>query len=119
MKEENHRLRTFVIGLLAAGLLFYLLGVEYGNGYLLGAVVSVIVYEGNLRFWNRIVDSGSAGRGTGMPHFMLNMALWGTILLVSVYRSSILNIFTAALGLTMMKAAVLLEGLIKGKGNQV
>ncbi len=110
--DPNNRglLKAFLI-ISAAGCLLFLIGLPYGLGFLAGAVLSLIIYEWNVRYWNRVLDSGHARRGTGFPHFLINFCLMGGLLLAAVYKSNYLNIFTAAAGLLTVKSAIIGEEL--------
>lgn len=109
--EENRRLRLILLGIAAAGCLLFLAGVPYGVGFLSGTALSVILYERNVRYWNRIADRGHARTGTGILHFMLHYALMAGIMMLGVYHRDVINIFTSALGLTAVKAALIIDAL--------
>jgi len=81
-----------------------------GLGFLLSEGLAVLIYENNVRYWNRVVDGGSAHRGTGIFHFMINYGLMAGIMILAVYVPW-LNIFACALGLSSMKLALVIQEL--------
>ena len=93
------------------GCLLFFVGLPYGLGFLAGDVLALIIYEWNVHYWNRVLDSGRAGRGTGFPHFLINFTLMGALLLAAVYKPAYLNIFTAAAGLLSVKSAIIMDEL--------
>ena len=109
--RENRRLLYVLGAVTLAGCLLFLIGLPYGLGFLAGDVLSVIIYEWNVHYWNRVLDTRRAGRGTGFPHFLINFTLMGALLLTSVYKPQYLNIFTAAAGLLSVKSAIIVEEL--------
>jgi hypothetical protein len=58
-----------------------------------------------------VLDTGHARRGTGFPHFLINFALMGGLLILSVYNPQVLNIFASAAGLMAVKSAIILNEL--------
>ncbi len=112
---DSRRLRIIIVLFAAAGILLSVLNRPAGFGFLAGELLSVVIYEWNVYYWNRVMDRRSAGTWTGFPHFLINFALMGALLLFAVYNPGILNIFTAALGLTAVKSAIIINELLKGK----
>lgn len=108
---NNRRLLQVYLGITLAGCLLFLVKLPYGLGFLAGAVLALIIYEWNVHYWNRVLDSGHARRGTGFPHFLINYTLMGALLLVCVYNSQIMNIFFAAGGLMAVKLAIIVKEL--------
>ena len=100
-----------------AGCVLYLFGIPYGNGFLAGFAISVILYESTVFFWNRVADSGRAHAGTGMLHFLVHYALMAGVMALGVFYPGILNIFTSALGLLSVKIALILRELVGRKEN--
>lgn len=110
---DNRGLLKTLAAITLLGCLLFLAGVPYGLGFLAGDFLAVFIYEWNVRYWNRVLDTGSAKRGTGFPHFLINYALMGGLLLLAVYNSSVLNIFTAAAGLMSVKSAIIVKELLR------
>lgn len=102
-----------IVGL--AGLLLYFAGIAYGNGFLSGFLISVILYESNVSYWNKVADIGKAHAGTGLLHFLLHYALMAGVMIFAVFHPGIMNIFTAALGLLSVKIALIVHELTKRK----
>jgi hypothetical protein len=111
--RENKRLRMILLGILTAGMILYFAGRQYGNGFVCGTLISVILYESNVRYWNGIADRGHARTGTGIFHFLLHYAAMALVMLAGVYYPAYINIFTAALGLTAVKIALIADELTK------
>lgn len=93
-------------------------GLPYGLGFLAGDLLALIIYEWNVHYWNRVLDSGHAKRGTGFPHFLINFVLMGALMILAVYNSKFLNIFCVAAGLLTVKSAIIVEELIRRKGAE-
>ena len=108
---NNRRLRNVYLGISLLGCLLFLAGLPYGLGFLAGTALALVIYEWNVHYWNRVLDTRRAGRGTGFPHFLINFTLMGALLLTSVYKPQYLNIFTAAAGLFSVKSAIIVEEL--------
>ena len=112
-ENAGFRRSMAVIGLL--GCLLYFAGIPFGNGFVCGFIISVILYESNVFFWNRVADSGNARPTTGLLHFLLHYALMAGVMILAVFRPGILNIFTSALGLLSVKLALIVHELTKKK----
>ena len=94
------------------GCLLFFVGLPYGLGFLAGDVLALFIYEWNVHYWNGVLDTGHSRRGTGFPHFLINFALMGGLMLGAVYKPEILNIFTTAIGLMSVKSAIIVKELI-------
>ncbi|MCR5228992.1 MAG: hypothetical protein K6D03_02600 [Solobacterium sp.] len=90
-------------------------GRQYVFGFLLGEVISILIYKRNELFWNEVVDTGVSGKGTGSMHFAVNFAMMGLPMLAAVFVPDYLNIFTVAAGMMLIKAAVVIDTLTAGK----
>ena len=108
---DNRGLLKAYVLITLAGCLLFLLGLPYGLGFLAGDALALIIYEWNVHYWNRVLDTRRAGRGTGFPHFLINFTLMGALLLAAVYKPQYLNIFTASAGLLSVKSAIIVEEL--------
>ena len=104
-----------IAALAAAGIALCFVNLPVGAGFLAGEALSVFIYEWNVHYWNRVMDRRTAGKFTGLPHFLINFALMGGILLYAVNNSGILNIFSTAVGLTAVKSAIIISELFKRK----
>ena len=112
---DSRRMRYIILVFLLAGILLCLWNRPVGAGLLAGTALAVFIYEWNVHYWNRVLDSRHAGRFTGFPHFLINFALMGGLMLYAVYNPGILNIFSAAVGLTAVKSAIIVSELLKRK----
>ena len=113
--RENRRLLYVLGAVTLAGCLLFLIGLPYGLGFLAGDALSVIIYEWNVHYWNGVLDTGHAKRGTGFPHFLINFTLMGGLLLLCVYIPGVLNIFASAAGLMAVKSAIICNELTRRK----
>ena len=113
--SHSRRMRYMMLVFAGAGLILCGISWPAGIGFLAGEALAVFIYEWNVRYWTRVLDSGNAGKFTGFPHFMINFILMGALLLCGVYFPDILNIFTAAAGLTTVKSAIIITELLKRK----
>lgn len=106
-------------GLVIVGLLSGFLNYTYATGFLLGAVVSAILYLRNDSFWNDVVDTGVAGAGTGSFHFIINYGLMAGSMILCAKFPQYGNIFACAIGLAMVKLALIVDAIInKGKEEE-
>lgn len=108
-------MRYIIIAFAVIGIVLCFVKLPVGTGFLAGEALSVFIYEWNVHYWNRVLDSRHAERFTGLPHFLINFALMGGLLLFAVHKPEILNIFSAAVGLTAVKSAIIINELLKGK----
>ncbi len=92
-------------------------GKKYFLGFLLGEVISILIYKRNESYWNGVVDMREAHAGTGFFHFIINYALMAGPMILAAIRPQWLNIFTVALGMTLIKIAVTIEAVIPWKEN--
>lgn len=115
---NNRRLLKVYLAISALGCLLFFPGLPYGLGFLAGDLLALIIYEWNVHYWNRVLDSGHAKRGTGFPHFLINFVLMGALMILAVYNSKFLNIFCVAAGLLTVKSAIIVEELIRRKGAE-
>ena len=112
---DNRGLLKAYVLITLAGCLLFLLGLPYGLGFLAGDALALIIYEWNVHYWNGVLDTGHAKRGTGFPHFLINFTLMGGLLLLCVYIPAVLNIFASAAGLMAVKSAIILTELTRRK----
>lgn len=78
-------------------------------GFLLGTGEAYLQYRRTEKFWNGVVDTGTASKGTGYFHFLINYAIMGATLIVCALLPSFLNIYTCALGMFMIKITSVVE----------
>lgn len=81
-------------------------------GFLLGTGEAYLQYHRTEKFWNGVVDTGSASRGTGYFHFLINYAIMGITLIACALLPKILNIFACAVGMFMIKITSVVEVLV-------
>ncbi len=115
LHPDSRFMRYSIYGFLLIGIALCFWKVPVGLGMIAGTVLAVIIYEWNVHYWNKVMDRRTAGRFTGLPHFLINFALMGGILLYAVNNPGILNIFSSAVGLTAVKSAIIISELFKRK----
>ena len=109
----NERLWKTAVVLTGAGVLILLIfGLRFSLGWLLGCVVSVLLYKRNDSFWSSVLDTGEAGRGTGFLHFLVNYGMMAGALLVSAFFPEYLNIFACAAGMMLIKLTTVADVMI-------
>lgn len=109
----NSRLWKTAAFLTAAGTLALMfIGYPFGFGYLLGCLVSILLYKRIESFWTGVLDSGSAQRGTGFFHFLVNYGMMAGSLLLSALLPEYLNIFACAAGLMLIKFTTIVDMII-------
>ncbi len=91
------------------GLASGLLDKSYALGYTLGALVSHVIYLGDVRYWNSVLDFGRVGKTTGMGHSLLNYGMMAAAMIFCVKVPDWCNIFALTLGLFNVKACILLS----------
>ena len=113
MKKRTWKIFAVLVGIGLLGGLFYF---PVASGLALGTLISAILYLRNVSFWNDVVDTGIAGRGTGSFHFLINYALMAEAMILCALKPQYLNIFACAIGLAMVKLSLVVESLLyKGK----
>ena len=113
--RHSRRMRIIMLVFAGIGVILCAANRPAGFGFLAGEALAVFIYEWNVRYWNRVLDSRNAGKLTGFPHFLINFTLMGALLLASVKYPEAMNIFAAAAGLTTVKAAIIIAELLKRK----
>ena len=115
LHADSRFMRYSIYGFLLVGIALCFWKMPVGLGMIAGTVLAVIIYEWNVHYWNKVMDRRQAGTFTGFPHFLINFVLMGGLLLYAVNNPGILNIFSAAVGLTAVKSAIIISELIKRK----
>lgn len=86
-------------------------------GWLLGSLVTVLLYKRIESFWNGILDTGYADKKTGRGNYFTNYLIMAAALLICALLPDYLNIFACALGLMAVKFTSVIEVLITGRGK--
>ncbi len=107
MSKRAWMLSFWILGI--GTVVLTILGMKFGLGYLLGGCVGLVNYKRNETFWSAVLSTGHAKRGTGFTHFLVNYGLMAGVLAVGVMFPAYVNIFTAALGLMIIKLAAVAE----------
>jgi len=101
--------------LVVLGALTGLIHPKYAAGFLTGALIGILLYFRNDRYWNSVVDGGYAERGTGILHFLINYALMAAVMIISVKLPEHMTIFASAAGLLIIKMTITVEALLPRK----
>lgn len=88
------------------------------TGYVLGAAVSYLLYWRNVRLCDTILTNRATNRWGHFGHFMNNYALMAIVLLLGAFLPEYINIFGAALGLFLLKTAVIINAVINRKESK-
>ena len=79
------------------------------TGYILGAIISYILYWRNVRLCDTILANKATNRWGHFAHFMNNYALMAIALLLGAIFPQYINIFGVTLGLFLLKTAVIIN----------
>lgn len=112
MKKTGWAIYGIEIGI---SVLLVLLDYRITTGFIMGALVSVLLYYRNNSFWNDVLDTRVAGKGTGVSHFTINYLLMAIALIVCAVKKEYFNVIACALGVLSIKWAIVLESIIDRK----
>lgn len=82
-------------------------------GFLFGAIGSVLLYLRNVAFCNAVLDERSTRHLKTFGRFMQSYAIMAIVLIVAAVKPELLNVFSAALGLLLVKICLILETFIE------
>lgn len=88
------------------------------TGYAVGAAFSFLLYKRNERYVDRVLEQRKSGRAAVFGHFMNNYALMAIALLFGALIPEYFNIFGVALGLFLLKTAVIINTVINRKESK-
>ncbi len=111
----SKRAKKICIILMIVGLIPIFFDFRLTVGFELGCIVSILLYWRNDLYWNDVVDGGESHLGKGMLHFIVNYALMALVMILGVIFPQYTNIYTAALGLALIKIAVVINEIVPGK----
>ena len=83
--------------------------VRIALGFLLGAAGSVLLYARSVAFCNMVLSQKSTRYLRTFGRFMQSYAIMAIVLIVSAAKPELLNVFSAALGLLLVKICLILE----------
>ena len=109
MGKNEKKLACFLWGGFA--ILFLLIDLSLVYGFILGSLVSVVLYKRTERFCTAVLSSKSSNKGFMYLNFMINFGLMALTLLICAIKPEILNIFGAALGLMLIKATIVFNAV--------
>lgn len=116
-REDDMTRRSWKICgvLIILGCLTGFIHLKYAAGFLAGALTAILLYMRNDSFWNGVADTGSAGAGTGILHFLINYILMTGVMLAAVRFPEYMNIFASAAGLMIIKWTIIAEAFLPRK----
>lgn len=91
--------------------MFLLIDLSLVYGFLLGSVISMIIYYRTERFCTAILSSQTANKGFMYLNFMINFGMMALTLLICAFKPVLFNIFAAALGLLMTKITIIIHAI--------
>lgn len=89
----------------------------FGLGYLVGVVMCFILYKRNEVYWTDILDAREKVGYAYLGHYFINLLCMAVPMVLAALYPNVLNIFTVALGLLMIKITVTIEVLLPKKGD--
>ena len=108
----DQRLWKYACIIAAAGMCTVFISWRFAAGYLLGCAVCMLNYKRNESFWTGILNIGTAKKGTGFLHFLLNYALMAGSMLLAAFFPQYLNLFGVAAGLMLIKLATIADAVL-------
>jgi len=114
----NHSTYKVILTGLILGLCLLVFGRSFALGFLLGIMVSYVSMSLLEAFINRIFFFKTYGSFSGFIFFTFRNVLLGVPLLLGVLFPSVINIYTAALGLMYFKIALYTKEIFFRKNSQ-
>lgn len=115
MKKESWKL--FVVLLVVITIVLLLWDFTIALGYVVGGLLSALLYFRNASYWGDILDAGTVSGSRYGFHFMVNMLIMALPMIIAALFPDVLNIFAVAAGLFMIKITVVVEVLLMRKGG--
>lgn len=112
MKKTGWTIYGIEIGI---SLVLAILDYRITTGFIIGALVSVLLYFRNNSFWNDVLDTRVAGKGTGFSHFTVNYIIMAGALILCAVNQNLFNVIACALGVLSIKWAIVLESMLERK----
>lgn len=82
------------------------------TGFILGTLVSIVLYFRNNSFWNSVLDTRIAGKRTGTSHFTVNYFIMALVLVICAVNRNYFNVIACAVGVLSIKWAIILQSLV-------
>lgn len=111
MNEKSWKI--YFIILIAITIVSFLFDYKIALGWLLGGLVSGLVYKRTETFWNGIVDRGFSTKHTGIGNFMLNYGIMALVLIISAVLPNYFNVLSCAAGLFLVRIVIIVDSLQK------
>lgn len=108
--------RIFAVLLIAVSVLTLFFDYRWTTGWLLGCLVSLLLYRRVESFWGMILDRRFVSGKTGRGNFLGNYLIMAATLLICAFFGKFLNIYSCALGLMAVRFTSVIEILITRKG---
>lgn len=108
----DRRLWKYACIIAVLGMCTVLFSPQFAAGFVIGCAVAALNYKRNESFWTGILNIGTAKKGTGFLHFLINYALMAGSMLAAAFLPQYLNIFGVAAGLMLLKAAAMIDAVL-------
>lgn len=111
--------KLFTVILITVSVITLLIDWRITTGWILGCLVSRLLYWRIETFWNGVLDTGYSNAKTGRGNHATNNLIMAAALVVCALLPQYLNIFACALGMMAIKITSVIDVLIPGKGKQI
>lgn len=88
-----------------------------GLGYVVGVGMCALLYKRNETYWGDVFDAREKVGYGYFGHYLINLLCMAVPMILAARHPHVLNIFTVALGLLMIKITVTLETVLPKKGD--
>lgn len=92
--------------------------IPFGLGWLAGCLLSAGLLKFTDISWSAYITQKSLNKGTILLNFLGKYAIYAAFLVLCAMVPNILNIFAGAAGLILVKPVIILNELLKTKGEQ-
>lgn len=101
--------KIFIFLCLITAAVFLIFDWRWMTGFLLGCAASAAAYRNTEHYVDRTISAGIPA-GTAF-HLMMNYIIWTVVLIVSAVLPQYMNVLTCALGLFMIRFALIIDSL--------
>ena len=107
--------KVFTVLLIAGSAVTVFIDWTLTTGWILGCLISRLLYRRIEIFWNGILDQGYSTAKTGRGNRAGNIMIMAGVLVICAVCPQYLNIFACALGMMAIKITSVIDVLIPGK----
>ena len=113
MKERSWKIFTVLLIIVSVVTVF--IDWKITTGWILGCLISRLLYRRIEGFWNGILDQGYSNAKTGRGNRAGNILIMAGVLVLCAVCPEYLNIFACAIGMMAIKITSIVDVLIPGK----